>query len=1055
MILADISIKRPVFTTMVIAALMVLGVFGYNVMSVDLFPDVEFPFVVVATIYPGAGPEAVESEVTNPIEDAVNTVSAIDNLSSTSYEGQSVVLIQFDMGSDAVEKAAEVREKIAAIRYTLPEGIKEPIVRRYDPESQPFMSMTISGPRQLKEITTLTKDVIVKRLESVDGVGSVTLVGGAEREIQIVLDRQKMEAFAVSVQQIVQEIKAANLEIPGGRVEQGNFEWTVRTLGKIADWRDFDDLIIARRQGRPVRLKDVATVVDGVAERRSVAYLDGHEAVALDIIRQVGANTVDVADNVKARLEELRQELPADIEIYIAADNSIFIEEAVDDVIMNIEIGGTLAVLVIFLFLASWRTTLISGLAIPISIIATFMGIKLAGFSINFMSLLGLSIAVGLLIDDAIVVVENIYRHFKMGVPADVAASRATSEIGMAVTATTLTIIVVFLPISYMGSIVGQYFHQFGITVVIAIAFSLFIAFTLTPMLFSVLARNVKPTDFGHGDGNSGGRKKRGISIRLIAKFDRGYERLAVVYSKLLAVSLRHRFMTMIVATVLFILSLFLGSKIGVEFMPLTDQGEINISFEAAPGTSLERTHKFAEQIEEIVREYSGALHTYTTIGSGSRDVSEGITVAKFVPRGEREQHILDIIDDMRIKLRRIPGLFTSLTTEGGGGHGAQVLISITGDNMEIIERLAQAVEDSIRSVPSAVDIKNSLTAGRPELHVEIDRGRASELGINVYSLASTLQYLIDGEEVTTYKEGDEEYDVTIRLAQADRSDDWDVASLQIESNKDVPGQDHFFVPLNQVARLTDSKGPTEINHYDRRRQIMISANTAGEFAGDVRTMVDEKVAKIHVPPGYRVGAIGVAEWQAESFQRIFIALMASILFIYMVLASQYESFVDPLSIMFSLPLALVGAMIGLLIGGTSISLISLIGVVLLMGLVTKNAILLIDFVKQARRRGDDRTTAILKAGPIRLRPILMTASATILGLLPLALGFGEGSELRKPMAHAVIGGMISSTLLTMVVVPVVYTVIEDFFGLFRRKKKTAQGADAPATGHSINKKTA
>jgi multidrug efflux pump subunit AcrB len=565
-------------------------------------------------------------------------------------------------------------------------------------------------------------------------------------------------------------------------------------------------------------------------------------------------------------------------------------------------------------------------------------------------------------------------------------------------------------------------------------------------MLFAVLARNAKPSDFAHDSENKNGKKKRGVFTRLIKTFDRNYERLASAYSKLLALSLRHRVLTMVIATVVFIFSLFLGSKTGVEFMPLTDQGEIYISFEAAPGTTLEKTHEYAEQIEAVVNEFPGALHTYTTIGAGSRDVSEGIVVAKFVPRSKRNQHILQIIDEMRGKLRRIPGLYTSLTTQGGDEHGAQVQISVTGDNMTVIERLANAVEDSIRSVPSAVDVKNSLSGGRPEIHVEIDRARASELGVDVYSLASTLQYLVGGEEITTYKEGDEEYDVTVRLAEQDRRSDWDIASMEIESHKDVPGQDQFFVPINQVARLVDSKGPLEINHYDRRRQILISANTAGQFAGDVRTLVDEKVNKIHVPPGYRVGAIGIAEWQAESFQRIFIALMASILFIYMVLASQYESFVDPLSIMFSLPLALVGAMLGLLIGGSSISLISLIGVVLLMGLVTKNAILLIDFVKQARRAGDDRVTAILKAGPIRLRPILMTASATILGLLPLALGFGEGAELRKPMAHAVIGGMISSTLLTLVVVPVVYTIIEDFFGLFRRKKKTGKGTIAPTT---------
>ncbi|MFC1475589.1 efflux RND transporter permease subunit [Candidatus Zixiibacteriota bacterium] len=1031
MFLADTSIKRPVFTTMVILAAMVLGVFGYNVMSVDLFPDIDFPFVVVSTMYPGAGPETVESEVTVPVEEAVNTISAIEHLTSTSYEGYSLVLIQFELNVDAVDKATEVREKIAAIRSALPDGIEEPIIQRWDPESMPIMSLTISGPRSLKEITTLTKDIIIKRLESVDGVGSVGLVGGAEREIQIVLDRQKMEAFAISAMEIVGAIRAANLEIPAGRLERGRSELTIRTLGRIADWRDFENLVVARRQGHPVHVRDIATVVDGIAERRSLAFYDENEAVGLDIIRQVGANTVDVAEHVKQKLVELGEELPDDISVNIATDNSIFIEEAVADVIMNIEIGGTLAVLVIFLFLASWRTTLISGLAIPTSIVATFFGMYMLGFTVNFMSLLGLSIAVGLLIDDAIVVVENIYRHFKLGEAADVAASRATSEIGMAVIATTFSIIVVFVPIGYMGGIVGQYFQQFAITVAISIAFSLFIAFTLTPMLFSVLARNERPGDFAQEKTKSGDKPKRGIFVR----FDAAYNRLADKYRGLLGLALRHRFLTMLVATVLFIGSLFLGSMTGVEFMPLTDQGEIYIAFEAAPGTSLEKTRDEGVKLERLARSYPEIRHIYTTIGSGQSDVSEGVLVLKLAPRHERQRSVFAIIDDLRTELRSMPGLFTSINTEGGE-HGSQVQISVTGDNLKVLAHLAAAVEDSMKSVPGAVDVKNSLEGGRPEIQLEIDRARASELGIDIYSLASTLQYLVDGQEVTTYKEGDDEFDVIIQLDAEDRQDSWDIASLRIASTKDVPGVEDFFVPLNQVARLAERSGPVEINRYDRQRQVLISANTAGAFAGDVRTAVDEKVAKIHVPPGYKVGAIGIAEWQAESFNRIFLALMASILFIYMVLASQYESFVDPLSIMISLPLALVGAMIGLLIGGTSVSLISLIGVVLLMGLVTKNAILLIDFVKQARRRGDDRTTAILKAGPIRLRPILMTAAATVLGLTPLALGLGEGAELRKPMAHAVIGGMISSTMLTLVVVPVVYTLIEDFFGLFSRKKK-------------------
>ena len=1047
MILADTAIKRPVFTAMVIAACLVLGIFGYNMMSVDLFPNVEFPFIVINTMYPGAGPEAIESEVTKPIEEAVNTVSAIDHLYSTSYEGLSVVIVRFELNTDPAEKAAEVREKVSAIRATLPQGIEEPVIQRFDPESAPFMSLTISGPRPLKELTTLTKNVIVKRLESVDGVGSVGLVGGAEREIQLVLNRQRMEAFDISVQQVIGAVQSANLEIPGGRIERGRSEWTIRTLGKITDWRKFRDLEVARRQGKPVYVKDIAAVLDGIQERRSLAFYDGQEAVGLDVIRRVGANTVKVARLVQERITELRRELPPDVKIAVANDNSLFIKDAVADVISNIEIGGALAVLVIFLFLASWRATLISGLSIPISITAAFFGMYLLDFSINFMSLLGLSIAVGFLIDDAIVVIENIYRHYHGGEPPKVAASRATSEIGLAVLATTLVVIVVFLPISYMGGIVGQYFHQFGVTVVLSIAFSMFVAFTLTPMLFPVLERRRVAAVAGARPGAEG---KKGRPAGLGAGFEKWYDRVAAVYQRFLALSLRHRLLVSLIALVVFAASLAIGGLVGVEFFPQQDEAKMYLAFEAPPGTKLEESHRAAAQMEQLVRQYPEVKHIYTTIGAGQRDVNKGQIVAVLTPRSERERSVFAVIDDLRRQVKTLPGLFTSLSAQPVDGHGGRAVeISIVGEDLSVLAELAAAVEDSVKTVPNTVDVKNSLEGGRPELQLEIDRARAGELGINVYTLASTLNYLVGGDEITTYKEGDEEYDVLVRLDEQDRRNPWDIATLKIVSEKEIPGRDHFFVPLNQVTRVVERSGPVEINRYDRRRQVMVSANVSGAFAGDVREAAMKKIGGIPTPPGYEINATGEAEWQAESFQRIFLALFASIIFMYMVLASQYESFVDPLSIMVSLPLALVGAMLGLLIGGTSVSIISLIGVVLLMGLVSKNAILLIDFVKQARRAGDDRTTAILKAGPIRLRPILMTALTTILGLVPLALGLGEGAELRKPMAHAVIGGMISSTLLTLIVVPVVYTIIEDFFGLFRRKRKHAAESAASPTAVS------
>ncbi|MBD3299427.1 MAG: MMPL family transporter [candidate division Zixibacteria bacterium] len=1023
MILADTSIKRPVFTIMVVVAMLVLGSFAYNQMAVDLFPDVEFPFVVVTTPYPGAGPEAVESEVTDRIEEQVNTVSGLDHLTSTSYEGLSQVVAQFVIDADPADKALEVREKISTILGELPDDAEDPIIQRFDPESEPIISLlVVSDQRGIKELTTLAKETIKRRLESLEGVGAVQLVGGAEREIQIALDATRLDAFNLSPHDVQTAVQASNVEIPAGRIDRGRSELTLRTLGKYADWRDFRDLVVAHRDGRPVHVSNVADVYDGTIEQRSFSRFDGSEAVALDIVRQTGANTVQVADDVLAQVEQLERELPDDISIEVAYDNSTFIREAVHEVITNMLYGGTLAVIVIFLFLYNWRTTLISALAIPTSVIGTFAFMYVMGFSINFMSLLGLSIAVGLLIDDAIVVMENIYRNFKGDRTPGDAASIGTAEIGMAVFATTMTIVAVFVPVGLMGGIVGRFFMQFGLTVAFAILVSLFIAFTLTPMMFSQLVK--EPEGQNNRGKWFGARWLHRFEVRFNATFDRLKER----YRKLLAGALRHRFITMLLATVAFFGSLMLISLVGTEFIPKTDQAQFFVEFEAAPGTSLTETARLAGHIEDRINELPEVTNVFTTVGGGQRGVNEGIITAKLVPLGERDRHAADLITVLRDRVESIPGLYTSLMIERAeGGQSRPLNISVQGENLRLLERVAAEVEDSVRAVSGVRDVDNSMVGARPEAQIVVDRNKASDLGLSMGSIASTLRLLVDGDEVTTYKEDDEEYDVRLRLEQRDRSNLWAIENLKIRSTKDIPGSDHFFVPLKQVARIEQRGGPTEIRRYDRRREILISSNIAeGYFAGDVRGAALEKAQTVETPPGYVVKATGEAEIQEESFKNIMIALALAVLFIYFILASQYESFNDPLAIMLSLPMALVGAFAGLFLFGSALSIISFVGIVLLMGLVTKNAILLVDFVKQARARGMSRFDAILESGPIRLRPILMTTLATIFGLLPLALGIGPGAELRAPMARAVIGGMISSTLLTLVVVPVVYSLLDD-----------------------------
>lgn len=1032
--LSDTAIRRPVFTVMMITALVVLGAFSYSRMAVDLFPDVDFPYVVVLTVYPGADPETVESEITKKIEDQLNTISGLKHLISTSQDGLSQIVAEFEIGEDPADKSLEVREKISTILADLPDDAEDPIIQRFDPDAEPIMSLVISGERPLKEITTFTKDVIKKRLESVRGVGAVQLAGGEEREIQIELDRSRLEAFHIPVGEIAAAIGQANVEIPVGRMDQGKSEITVRALGRYTDWRDFAGVVVAHRGGKPVRLSDIATVRDGIKEQRSYARYNGKEAVSLNVVRQSGANTVQVADGIVARIADLKKELPPDIKIIVATDNSEFIRDSVEDVIVNILYGGLLAVLVIFLFLADWRTTLISALAIPTSIIATFMAMDALGFTINFMSLLGLSIAVGLLVDDAIVVIENIHRNFRSGIDSRTAAAEGTREIGLAVMATTFTIVVVFLPVAFMGGIVGRFFYQFGMTVAVSVMVSLFVAFTLTPMLFSRLVTHPE----GDHTEQRHWKPLRGM-YRMLAAFDRGFERLKEQYRRILAWALRHRLATMLIAAVGFFGSFALVPLIGSEFLPLSDRGQVFITFEAAPGSSLKQSASLTAQLEDRLRDIPEVTGIFTSIGSQQRSVNEGMIIVILSPHNQRDRHVFEIQSEMRLRLSDFPGLYLALALEAGSIEQQPISISIQGEDLRILRMLAEDVEDSARAVADAREIRNSLVGSRPEAQIIVDRDRASELGLSMASIASTLRLLVDGDEVTTYKEGNEEYDVQLRLAAGDRASEWAIANLMIGSTRDIPGRDHFLVPLKEVAQIEPRGGPTEIRRYDKRREVLISGNIAsGTFAGDVRDAVLEKARKIPTPPGYSILATGEAEIQEESFGNIFTALLLAVIFIYLVLASQYESFIDPLTIMLSLPMSLVGAFVGLYAFGSALSIMSLIGMVLLMGLVTKNAILLVDFVKQARAKGTGREDAILQAGPIRLRPILMTTLTTIMGILPIALALGPGAEFRAPMGRAVIGGLVSSTLLTLIVVPVVYTLLDDLVHWRQRRGKRA-----------------
>jgi len=1040
--LADISIKRPVFATMMIGALVVLGVFSYTELSVDLLPEMDFPIATVVTVYPGASAETIESEVTKKIEDAVNEVSGIRHITSRSLEGYSLVIIEFELERKAIEATQDVREKISGIRADLPEDIEEPVISQFDPMAIPILSIAISGERSPKDITELVKNVIKERLESISGVGSVTLVGGQEREISVALNPERMESFGVTVLDVESAITAANLEIPGGRVDEASREYVVRMSGRLDQVSQFDDIIIKNKRGSPVYLKDIAAVADTIKEQRSLSRYNGRPAVSLSIIKQSGANTVELAHRVKQTLIRLQEELPPDIRIEVVDDNSVFIEDSIHEILFNIEFGTLLAVFVIFLFLLNIRPTIITGLSIPISLIATFTLMKALGFTINMMTLLGLSLAVGILIDDAIVVIENIYRHMAEGKSAMAAAFSGTKEIGLAVVATTFSIVVVFVPIAFMSGIVGRFFFQFGMSVAFAVVISLFVAFSLTPMLSSRYLEKKEP--LGNRKGVLGAvARLLGVIWQPIEKvlsyWNIFFEAVKPAYKKLLAGSLRARWLVVMIAILSLALAFFAAQFIGTEFIAEMDQAKLAVDIETPPGTNLTETSKRFEEVEGIVKGLVEVAATYVTIGAGNDPVTQGRILVKLTDESERELSARQLMDSVRVMLRTVPGIKYAVGRgEGEGGSNKPVELSIRGDDVKELTLLTHRVQAIFDDIEGTTDIDNTLQEGKPEIQIEVDRRLANDLGLNLGEIAMTIRSLVEGEVVTHYKEGDEEYDVRIRLGEGFRSSKDDVGRILIESRNKDDDDSNLLIPLDRVARLTKTSAIGEYNRYDRQREVRVNANVLSTaFAGTVTGLIEEQTDEIKLPPGYKILPVGTAEIMRESFTSIFKALFLAIIFIYLLLASLYESFIDPLSIMLSLPLSLVGAILALL--GSSFSMISLIGIVLLMGLVTKNAILLIDFVKQQRQKGIPRFDAILTAGPIRLRPILMTTFAMVFGMLPLALGIGPGAEVRAPMARAAIGGIISSTLLTLVVVPVVYTLIEDFFGFFRRSRQGIQ----------------
>nr|WP_320145384.1 efflux RND transporter permease subunit [uncultured Anaeromusa sp.] len=1006
-------IRRPVFTTMLVLLLVVFGLSSYSGIGLDLYPDVEFPIVNVTVTYTGASPEEMETLVTKPIEDAVSSVSGIKTLSSISKTGTSQITLEFEFGTDPKMAANEVREKVAGVRKKLPDQIDEPVVQRFDISAQSIIYFSLaSDERPRQEIRKLAVDIVKDELQRLDGVGDVNVFGSTLREIQLRIDPAKMEAYNITYQQLEDAVNAQNIDTPGGQVSAKSLELTVRTLGKYTSVEELRNLVLTNRDGRLVRVGDVVEVVDSYAEERGFAHTNGKPSVMVAVQKQSGSNTVDVAERAKKAMKGMQERvLPTDINVTIVRDSSTYIRDNVEDVMVSLLFGGFLAVIITFLFLQNVRATLISAIAIPTSIIATFFLMKVMNFTLNNMSLMGLSLAVGILIDDAIVVIENIFRHMEDGKSPLQAAKEGTQEISLAVLATTLSILAVFVPVGSMGEVVGQFFKQFGLTVAFAVTFSLFVAFTLTPMLSAYWLK-------GHG-----GRESLPCVQKVLDLWEQSFLWLRDIYREVLRWALQRPKKLVAIAFLSLFINGLLLPFVGVEFQPSYDSGEFSINFSAPAGTSQDQMIELAQPLEKMVLELPELQSAFVVTAARRDPIYKGTIGVRLTPGADRKRTMDDIMNDLRVKTRKIKGLKVAVVTNQGIGRGDSrpVQLGLRGPELEVLNQKAQELADMIRQLPGTADVDISSEQYEPQIHVKLDPAKAGSVGITAATAGDIIQLAFLGVVTKNqYNVGGNDYDIRLRLQEGRRVSYDDVANLRVSTTANGS-----FVRLADIATVKVSAGPTQIDRESRQRQVIVYANAVGISAGEILNQVKALIPDLNLPLGYSYKFVGQADSMNSAFGQISKAILLAVILIYMVLAAEFESFVHPMTIMLSLPFSLVGAILSLMMTGKTINMISLIGAIMLMGLVTKNAILLIDYTNQLRREGWEIREALVEAGSVRLRPILMTTMAMIFGMLPVAMGIGAGAEMRSSMGVVLVGGLITSTVLTLVIVPLVYLLLE------------------------------
>jgi HAE1 family hydrophobic/amphiphilic exporter-1 len=1050
MFISDFAIRRPIVTVVTMIALVVFGLAALTRLDTDEFPDIDAPIVFLGIAYPGAAPDVVEREVVTRIEDKISGISGVDKINSTSTDGFAQIVVQFVYSKPVDQATQDIRDAISAVRSQLPAEILEPLIQRFDPNQLPIVSLAITStvltPPQL---TQLADQRIAGELRAIGGVAQVNVVGGDSAQLNVNVRPTDLAAVGAGIDQVVGALRAQNLAAPVGNVNSALEQRSIRLEGRFEHPEDFAGLVIAQRGGQLITLGQVADVEAGAAEPKSSALFNGKQAIGLDIVKSREYSTTAVAQGVTRRVNDLQKTLPPGTRLEVVRDAGTRVKNSVRNVEEALVEGAILTVLVVFLFLNSWRSTVITGLALPVSVLASFVPLLMFGFTLNTMSLLGLSLAIGILIDDAIVVRENIVRHVEMGSDHMRAAHEGTDEIGLAVAATTFSIVAVFVPVGFMPGIAGQWFKPFALTIAAAVLVSLFVSFSLDPMLSAYWP-----------DPQLEAHERRNPIARALERFNAWFDRKAEGYKRVIAWALDHRWTMIALAAASFVLAIALQVVIGgFGFVPVSDNSELNIAIETPPGSSLDYTTLKAEEVARMIRTTRPEVkYTYTTVGSstGSGAVDNASIYVRLTPKRDRKLSQDALGQIVRRQMRNIGGATAFTYASGFGGAQKQLLLQLQGPDQATLNRYAEQIEKIVASTPGAVDVGLSTRGQKPEFDVRVNRGLAGTLGVSLNQLATSLRFAFAGVDAGTWVDpsGISRY-VHVRLAPAARENAHDLATLPVmiaststgpSGTSVMPVGTPAFVPLGQVAQITPGFGPSQVDHYQRERVVTIGANVEGASFGNVSQAVMRKLRDVQLPTGYHVSAGGQAQSQSDVFGSIFVALGVAVLLMYLILVVQFGSFLDPLAILISLPLSLIGVVLALLVTRDTLNLMSLIGVILLMGLVAKNAILLIDFAKWAHKdRGLPRREALIEAGRIRLRPILMTTLALIAGMIPVALGLGEGADFRAPLGRAVIGGVITSTVLTLVVIPTVYEILDEWRERLLARFSRRAPAHAPA----------